>query len=140
MAAFALENQLSTGALTKNQFAPQWEPLAPSSAAMTGDQEFTFPSRASTYRVVVRNTAVPTAASPLPDWVKPTIAAFIGIQNLTDNWDSYGGKAINRDLINQSLSIIGMVMQPNLPAPSVVPMGDGGLQIEWHRKQQDLGL
>jgi hypothetical protein len=26
------------------------------------------------------------------------------------------------------------------PAPSIVPLGDGGIQFEWHRKQQDLEI
>jgi hypothetical protein len=29
-------------------------------------------------------------------------------------------------------------MEDSSPAPAVVPLGDGGLQLEWHRKQQDL--
>ena len=29
-------------------------------------------------------------------------------------------------------------MENASPAPAVVPLGDGGLQLEWHRKQQDL--
>lgn len=142
MAAFALANPLSTRALTENQFVPQWGYPATDSAALTkpSEQAFIFASRANAYHVVVRNTAVPVPTHVLPAWVRPTIAAFIGIQNLADNWDTYGGKAINRDLIGQSLVIIGMVMQPDSPAPSVVPMGDGGLQIEWHRRQQDLEI
>jgi hypothetical protein len=31
-------------------------------------------------------------------------------------------------------------MELNSPVPSVVPLGDGGLQLEWHRKQQDLEI
>lgn len=141
MAAFTLANPLSTVALTEKQFALQWEYPAAGSAALTGprEQAFIFPARTSTYHVVVTN-AVPAPVHVLPDWVRPTVAAFIGIENLVDNWDSYGGKAINRDLINQSLFMLGMVMQPNSPAPSVVPMSDGGLQIEWHRRQQDLEI
>lgn len=140
MAASALANPLSTRALTENQFVPQWEYPATSSAALTGDREFTFPSRASAYRVVVRNTAAPAPVQALPAWVRPTIAAFVSITSLADNWDSYGGKTINRDLINQSLLVLGMVMQADSPAPSVVPIGNGGLQIEWHRRQQDLEI
>jgi hypothetical protein len=140
MATLALKSPLSTTALTENQFAPQWEYPGASSAAFTEprEQAFTVSARTSAYRVVVRNNASP--ANDLPAWVKPTISAFIGIHNLPDNWDSYGGKAINRDLIQQSLSILGLVAQPDSPAPSVVPMGDGGIQIEWHRKQQDLEI
>ena len=42
------------------------------------------------------------------------------------------------DLMNQSLSVLGSIMGATSPAPSVVPLGDGGLQLEWHRNQQDL--
>jgi len=133
--ALALRSPASTTALTGNQFASQWEDPAASSAAFTGprEQAFTYSSGASAYRVVYRSNA-------LPAWVKPTISAFIGIHNLSDNWDSYGGKAANRDLIKQSLFVLGLIMQSDSPAPSVVPMGDGGIQTEWHRRQQDLEI
>ncbi|MFY9855315.1 MAG: hypothetical protein WAK26_15700 [Terracidiphilus sp.] len=64
----------------------------------------------------------------------------MGIQTLPENWDSYGGKKVNRDLISQSLSVLGLIMDVASPAPSVVPLGDGGLQLEWHRNQQDLEI
>lgn len=133
MATQPLRNPPATIALTGNQFTSRWEYPAASSVALTESKEqaFTFPAKASTYKVVLRNNF-------LPDWVKPTISAFIGIQNLPENWDSYGGKAINRDLINQSLFTLGQIMKTNSPVPSVVPLGDGGIQIEWHRRQQDL--
>ena len=137
----ALTNPLSTVALTGNQFASRWEDSASSSAALTKprEQSFTFPGRTSTFHVVVKN-AIPSPVPAPPDWVGPTIAAFVAIHNLTDNWNSYGGKAIDRDLINQSLVVLGSLMQQDSPAPSVVPLGDGGLQIEWHRRQQDLEI
>jgi hypothetical protein len=59
---------------------------------------------------------------------------------LPDNWDSYGGKKINRDVIVQSLSVLQLIMEATSPAPSVVPLGNGGLQLEWHRKLQDLEI
>jgi hypothetical protein len=135
MATYALSDPLANTALTDDQFVSRWEYPAVSSVALTEpkEQAFTFPAKASIYKVVLRNNF-------LPDWVKPTISAFIGIQNLSENWDSYGGKAINRDLINQSLFTLGQIMKTDSPAPSVVPMGDGGIQIEWHRKQQDLEI
>ena len=135
MATFALPSPMSTTALTDNQFESQWEYPMVSSAALTlpREQSFTFPSKASAYKVVLRNNV-------LPAWVKPTISAFIGIQGLSSNWDSYGGKAINHDLIQQSLLVLQLVMKADSPTPSVVPLADGGIQIEWHRKQQDLEI
>jgi hypothetical protein len=60
------------------------------------------------------------------------------VQSLPENWDSYGGKRIGFDVVAQSLSILGLIMDSASPAPFVVPLGDGGLQLEWHRNQQDL--
>ena len=135
MATIALPEP-SAAALTESQFVQQWEPMA-SSVALTEQREqiFVFSVRGGTYRIVIKSTN-----ASVPDWVVPTIKAFAGILNLSDNWDSYGGRTINRDLIREALFILGMVMKADSPAPSVVPLGDSGLQIEWHRRQQDLEI
>jgi hypothetical protein len=135
MAAFALPAFQPATALTDSQFESRWEFPATSSAALTKpkEREFVFPSGRSTFRIVV-------TTSEIPAWVEPTISAYVGVQTLPENWDSYGGKKINRDLINRSLSTLGLIMGPASPAPSVVPLGDGGLQLEWHRNQQDLEI
>jgi hypothetical protein len=139
MATLALARPLSTTALTENQFTSRWDSPETASAALMEPraQEFTFLAAASVYHVVLRNAIFRAA---LPKWVKPTISAYAGIQDLSDNWDSYRGKATDLDLINQSLALLGAVMQHDSPVPSVVPMGDGGLQIEWHRHNQDLEI
>lgn len=124
-------------ALTENQFEPQFESFVASSAALTRprEQALVFPSKGSAYRIVVTTNQVPT-----PAWVEPTMSAFVGVQMLPDNWDSYGGRKTNRDIISQSLSVLALIMQATSPAPSVVPLRDGGIQLEWHRKQQDLEI
>src|ERR1035441_1401090 len=93
MATIALNRPFSATALTEDQFDPQWEAPPASSAALTGprEQSFTFAAKANTYRVLLRDHV-------LPAWVKPTISGFIGVQSLADNWDSYGGKTVNREL------------------------------------------
>jgi hypothetical protein len=72
--------------------------------------------------------------------VKPTLAAFLDLQNLSPNWDSYGAKTINQEMIRASLMILTQIMQADSPVPSIVPLSDGGIQIEWHRRQQDLEI
>jgi hypothetical protein len=140
MATLPLRNPLATVALTRSQFKSRWEYPVVSSAAFPdlNEQEFTFSAPVGSYRVWVRDFVA--SMNTLPAWVRPTISAFVGIQNLAENWDSYGGKAMNRDLIKQSLYTLGLIMQADSPAPSVVPLGDGGIQIEWHRRQQDLEI
>ncbi len=135
MAALALPSFGQITTLTENEFEPRWKHRVATSAALTKPKEVTFivPSEGSAYRIVI-------ATEEIPGWVQPTIAAFIGIQKLSDNWDSYGGKRVSFDLIRQALSILGSIMEVNSPIPSVVPLGDGGMQLEWHRKQQDLEI
>ncbi len=120
-------------ALTENQYDSPRDYSITTSAAFThrGNKAFVFPSRESAYQFVV-------TARQLPSRVEQTIAAYSEIQSLNDNWDSYGGKRINRDLIGSSLSILAQAMEDASPVPAVVPLADGGLQLEWHRKQQDL--
>lgn len=103
--------------------------------------ELTEP-RERTIRIPVGDGAftVSLKDSSLPAWVQPTIESFAEIQALSDNWDSYGGKAINRDIIQQALVALSQIMWTNSPTPSIVPLGDGGIQVEWHRKQQDLEI
>ena len=42
--------------------------------------------------------------------------------------------------MRESFSLLRLVMQPNSPSPSVVPLADGGVQLEWHRNKQDLEI
>ncbi|MGD0292249.1 MAG: hypothetical protein ABSB30_00170 [Terracidiphilus sp.] len=143
MAAVALEYSPTqpmyrpSKALTDNQFESRRETSVASSAAFTKPRELAFviPSEGRAQRILVTLTT-----DQLPTWVKPTISAIMGVQTLPENWDSYGAKKIKSDLFSQSLSFLGLIMDTTSPAPSVVPLGDGGLQLEWHRKQQDLEI
>jgi len=144
MAAIALPPFQPTTALTGNQFEPRWEQNVTSSAALSRPKvrHYKFPNGNSVFRVVVTESfgPAPSTQDPLPTWVEPTVAGFMGVQSLPENWDSYGGKRISADMVIQSLSILGQIMDTGSPAPSVVPLADGGLQLEWHRNQQDLEI
>ena len=124
-------------ALSDDQFESRQDHSAASMAALTKPRELAFviPSDGSAHRVLVT-----WSTDQIPTLVKPTISAIMGVQGLPENWDSYGGKKISRDLIRQSLSVLGLIMNATSPAPSVVPLGDGGLQLEWHKNQQDLEI
>jgi hypothetical protein len=135
MAAYALPAFLPAATLSENQIESPWECPATSSVSLTKpkEQAFLVSFKGSAYRIVL-------ATNSIPPWVSPTISAFIAVQSLPDNWDSYSGKRINRDLIRRSLSTLGSIMENTSPAPAVVPLGDGGLQLEWHRNRQDLEI
>lgn len=129
--------QPARGGLTDNQFVLPRDNSLASWPAFTKPKELSFviPSDRSAQRILVT-----WSSDELPTWVKPAITAVMDIQALPENWDSYRGRKISRDLIGQSLSVLGQIMEVASPAPSVVPLADGGLQFEWHRKQQDLEI
>lgn len=137
MAALALPAFQPAAALTEDQFEPRWDHSAASLAALTKPRTHVviFPSKGNAYRIIVT-----TSQTPTPVWIEPTISGFIGIQTLPDNWNTYGARKVNRDLISQSLAVLELIMEATSPAPSIVPLSDGGLQLEWHRKQQDLEI
>lgn len=55
-------------------------------------------------------------------------------------WDGYASEPPNRAVIAFAQSILNSVMQPRTPAPSIVPMSGGGLQLEWHMGGLDIEL
>jgi hypothetical protein len=38
------------------------------------------------------------------------------------------------------MQVIGNAMRPMTPCPQLVPLADGGVQIEWHQKGIDIEL
>lgn len=52
---------------------------------------------------------------------------------LTENWDSHGGRAINRDV----LSLLELLL--TVPAQAV-PGSDGSVQLEWHGLDWDVEI
>lgn len=83
---------------------------------------------------------VQTEGGALPEWVEQTAAACARVLEFEDGWDSYGGRKIRLQVVAHALTTLGRVMPAGLPAPAVVPLGDGGIQLEWHRRQQDLEI
>ena len=135
MAALALPDYRLAKTLTEDEYGVHQNYYVGTSAALSQRKEKSlwFSSAEGSYNVVILTNQIPL-------WVEPTLRAYSRIQGLTEGWDSYSGKRINRDLIKSSLLILTEVMDASSPVPSVVPLSDGGLQLEWHRKQQDLEI
>lgn len=59
-------------------------------------------------------------------------------QSLPDNWDTYGGIAVTEDHARRAWQFLSRVMRPALPLPSFVPLGDGGIQLEWDNGESQI--
>ncbi len=75
-----------------------------------------------------------------PAWLGPTIQAFTDLLQLPRNWDGYGAVQVREPIVRKALLMLVGVMEDDAPAPSVVPLSDGGIQVEWHRRGRNLEI
>jgi hypothetical protein len=124
-------------ALTTSLFQPKWG-SGGSNAVAFYDPEV---ARVSvTTRPDARRSASYTLEPALPAWLKPTIQSFMGLLQLPQNWDGYGAVQVREQIAQQALMVLVEVMDNDAPAPSVVPLSNGGVQLEWHRRGRNLEI
>jgi len=84
----------------------------------------------------------PLGRLQLARWAEPLITAAARSLALPENWDSYGAKQVRLGLVEATIKFVLIVASayPKLPAPSLVPTPDGGVQIEWHTRDIDLEI
>jgi hypothetical protein len=77
---------------------------------------------------------------PLPAWFDPLVQGLIDLLTLPTNWDSYGAGSVELNLVQEAMNLMNGLLAPSSPAPRVVPLSSGGLQMEWHRNGIDLEI
>ncbi len=92
--------------------------------------------------VTVHNPSVVTVHIPSisPGWIGSAIAKLKKLSELSENWDSYGGKTIEKNAVLMALNLIQAIYNPHVPEPAIVPVASGGIQFEWHTLQKDLEI
>lgn len=78
-----------------------------------------------------------TAAAP---WVREALAEVSELTALAPNWDTYGARPIEAASAARVATFLYDHAYGDLPAPHVVPMTDGGVQLEWHRNDLDFEI
>lgn len=71
-------------------------------------------------------------------WQVESIKKVLGALLLPENWDSYGGHAPRREAAATAIEIIASIVQEDPPRPRVVPLGTGGIQLEWKNGQREF--
>ncbi len=61
------------------------------------------------------------------------------LRDLQPNWDSYGARQISGEIIDVAIKFV-KILPVHIPPPRVVPMSQGRLQLEWHKKSCSLEL
>jgi hypothetical protein len=77
-------------------------------------------------------------AVEIPSWFPPVLDRIGELSALSPNWDDHGALAIEAEQLAKALVFIAGVMAPDTPPPALVPIGNGGVQVEWHRAGLDV--
>ena len=97
--------------------------------------------RSSTKPVVVTR---PQLSSPSvvhrSSWARPTVDRLIAIAPLRDNWDQRGSAAVRADVLSFAWQLLVQIMPADGAAPVTVPLGNGGIQLEWSSNRGDLEI
>jgi hypothetical protein len=73
-----------------------------------------------------------------PGWLRSTLRDFRRIDALGPGWDSYGAARPSRSIMLSALNFLGQHLSADTAPPTVVPLPDGGVQLEWHRAGADV--
>ncbi len=87
-----------------------------------------------------RRLAASALESPFPAWLRPTVQALTDLLQLPQNWDGYGAAQVRKQIAQQALLVLVEVMENDAPIPGIVPLSDGGVQVEWHRRGKNLEI
>lgn len=73
-------------------------------------------------------------------WFSNAIGRLEDLASLAPGWDSYGAKSVAADMAMAAVRFLAdvAVASPGVHEPSIVPLSDGGIQVEWHRCGIDL--
>jgi hypothetical protein len=89
--------------------------------------------------------ARPQVSAPTVDrqapWMKPTQDKLDQLAKLRDdNWDGRGSAAVRSDVLKFAWAILSQIMPYHGVAPGIIPLGHGGIQLEWTAPNKELEL
>ena len=75
-----------------------------------------------------------------PPWVEPLLKKLTQLSELSDNWNSYGGKPVSPANAWNLWHFLTVNMREGMPLPSLVPTRRGSVLAEWHTHGIDLEI
>jgi hypothetical protein len=109
----------------------QWEDFA-------SDLSRFSDARTRPLRIPAPEISEPTTAS-IPTWFQPTLGRFLELAEFQENWDQRGSAQVRHDVLSFALrSVLPKILPPTAPAPAVIPLGHGGIQLVWNTNTAEV--
>jgi hypothetical protein len=81
-----------------------------------------------------------TLSEPDVTWATAVRDRLNHICALPAGWDGYRGLPTRFDAAEFAVQLLRHLCKPHTPAPAIVPLPSGGLQIEWHSENATIEL
>jgi hypothetical protein len=73
-------------------------------------------------------------------WLSFALANVARIAELPHNWDGHGSPALGAKEREHVTKLLSSIDNADVPAPNIVPISGGGIQIEWQHNGRELEL
>jgi hypothetical protein len=73
-------------------------------------------------------------------WLTSALADVARIAELPQDWDGYGSAPLGMKEREHVTKLLSSIDNADVPAPNIVPISRGGIQIEWQHKARELEL
>ena len=111
--------------------------LRQASSAFQDEVPNFIPSQSLTSSLTIRGARV-RVAQPRSRWVAELKSRFDELTALPTGWDGYEGRPVSFNCAYFTANLLERLFVDGVPAPQLVPGGDGTVQFEWHRNQYDV--
>ena len=109
--------------------------------ALTLDYGTTVGGRWATQLFNAGATSATEIIEPVEEPWRSTVEARLKkLATYKNGWDGYQSPPPHPSVVAYARSVLNSVMQFDTPPPAIVPMSEGGLQLEWHREGYDIEL
>jgi hypothetical protein len=78
--------------------------------------------------------------SPAARWFRDAVAEVEDLTTLAGDWNTYGASPVDATAATQAVRFLVDTAYSDLARPAIVPLSEGGIQIEWHRGGIDLEI
>ena len=73
-------------------------------------------------------------------WLRSAQRKISELAQLSENWDSYGSRSIQRPAIEQAAEVLACLSNLDLSDPQIFPVPGGGIQLEFRQDSRELEI